>query len=144
MSSIRGMMNQRHGRFRAVYNGADLGELACPPEIRAGYEAESFTVQENFALARTIEAVPELSAVIRLRVKAVQLALELLDKLPGNSGELLLRNPDCRPEMELLFPDCRLLPVWEFTPSFTGSHHILLQFSARCGANGKLFRLSAG
>jgi len=141
MNCIKDIINHRHGRFRAFFDGRDLGELASPPEIRAGYEAANFAVQGDSVFARTIEAAPELSAVIKIRVKAVQQALELLEQQPGAQGKLLLKNPDCRPVMQLLFPDCRLQPAWEFAPAFTGEHHILLQFSAKCDSAGKLFYL---
>lgn len=143
MSTLQELLNTRRGGYRAVYKGIDLGELADTPEIKAGYDAENFVVQTQEFLSRTCEGAAELYATVKLPVKMVETALELLDGDLSIPGELCLRNTFIKRVHELRFPECRLLPSWEFSPSVTGMHILIMKFMARTGTDGKLFYFSS-
>ncbi len=142
MGNLKDLLEVRRGRFRAVCNGNDLGELAGPPEIRAGYEAENFIIHDPVLLSRTVESGAELHASIVLKLKSAALGLSLLDSPPPEPLVLELRNTSGNGPLVLTFPHCRLLPVWEFAPGFTGEHLITLKFSAASDPKGKLFYYS--
>ena len=143
MSQLKELLTSRKGKSRICFKSEDLGWPAAPPWIKAGCDAVNLPVFPDGEFARFAEGYPELSARIILKLTDVAKALELLAALPASeSGKLQLINRDCRPPMELAFPVCRLLPEWEFEPSFTENHLITIKFSAIPDENGKLFYFS--
>ncbi|MBR7120943.1 MAG: hypothetical protein IKC94_01730 [Lentisphaeria bacterium] len=142
MSNLKDLLEVRRGQFRAEYDGNDLGELAAPPEIKAGYESASFVIHDPVLLSRTLESDAELHAAITLKLKSLNRALSLLDSPPSEPVVLKLRNTGGNGELVLTFPAVKLLPVWEFAPGFSGEHLITLKFSAECDSKGKLFYYS--
>ena len=142
MGNLKDLLEVRRGKFRAVCNGKDLGELADPPEIRAGYEAENFVIHDPLLLSRTVESQAELHAGIILKLKSVERGLSLLDSPPSEPAVLELHNTGGNGPLVLKFPECRLLPAWELAPGYSGEHRITLKFSAKCDVKGKLFYYS--
>ena len=139
MNRLQEILNISRGRYRAFYRKEDLGKLAAPPEIRAGYDAVKLTVHNENNFSRQLEGEPEISAKITLKLNAVGKALQLLSSLPFEAGELYLKNGDSADSEELYFPVSRLLPEWEFEPSFAGEHLITIRFRAKADETGKLF-----
>ncbi|MBE6365676.1 MAG: hypothetical protein E7053_08010 [Lentisphaerae bacterium] len=139
MGSLKDVLEVSRGKFRAFCNENDLGELALPPEIKAGYRAENFVIHDLVLPSRTLEGNAEIHAQITLKLKCLPRALAMLDAPPAENMVLKLQNDSGNPPLTLIFPACKLLPVWEFAPGFTGEHLITLKFSAVCDPQGKLF-----
>ena len=139
MGRLSDLMEHRRGEFRAYFAGMDLGELAAAPEIKANYEAKNFLMQDEVHISRSVEGIPELHATVKLPLKGIRRILVLLSQYPIGSGELRLVNHSPSQELTLIFPESRLLPVWEFIPGMTGEHRIVVQFSAGINSEGKLF-----
>ena len=139
MGRLSDLMENRRGGFRAYFAGMDHGELAASPEIRADYETGNIAVLDEVCGTRTVEGEPEVNALIKLPLKAVRRMLILLSDLPAESGELRLTNHAPSGDLTLVFPQSRLLPVWEFIPSQTGDHRITVRFSAVSDSEGELF-----
>ena len=142
MGTLREILEIRRGIYRASFAGTDLGELAAPPEIRADYSSTGMSVHPAADGSRRMEGEPELRAKIVLKLKALHLALSILDDPPSATALLRLHNPDRRHSATLDFPVSRLLPVWEFAPSFTGDHLITVHFHAAADQTGRLFYYS--
>lgn len=142
MGTLKDLLTVNRGRYRAHFDGGDLGELASPPEIKADYNASTLLIRGEDRPSEKLEGCRELQAKITLKLKAVDHALLLLENIPENGRNLQLINSDLHHRSELLFPETKLLPVWEFEPSFTGDHLITLHFFARNTPEGKLFYFS--
>ena len=143
MGNLKDLLEVRRGKFRAFCNGNDLGELADPPEIRAGYEATNFTIHDPVMFSRGVESRAGLHASIVLKLKSVERGLSMLDSPPSEPAVLELHNAAGNGPLVLKFPECRLLPAWELAPGYSGEHRITLKFSAECDAKGKLFYYSS-
>ena len=90
MGTLKDLLEVRRGRYRAYFNGGELGELAFPPEVKAGYDAVNFMVHAS--PSRQLEGHRELKAVIRLKLKAVNRAFTLLSwEQPEGELRLLCR-----------------------------------------------------
>ncbi|MBE6357004.1 MAG: hypothetical protein E7058_07835 [Lentisphaerae bacterium] len=139
MDTLKELFKIRRGRYRAFYQGEDLGKLAAPPEVRAKYAAASAIVHNDYNYSREVEGEPEVSARITLRLYHIGKALKLLSQLPFSPGALELTNMGLEPAEKLIFPLSRLLPEWEFEPSFSGDHLITVKFCAKPDEAGKLF-----
>lgn len=140
MSVLKEFFETRRGIYRAYFKDKDLGQLALPPEIKSDYDSAVFMTKENGTGIR--ESYTEIFANISLHLKSVIRGFNLLDSMPLPTGELILKNPEKNNLMELNFPLCQLLPIWNFSPSFTGDHHLTLKFKASVPQNGKLFYFS--
>lgn len=141
MAQLKELLTARKGKYRICFKGENLGLPAAPPWIKAGSDSVNLPLFPDGEFARFAEGFPELAARIVLKLTDVARALELLASLPAENGKLQLIDHDCRPAMELCFPVCRLLPEWEFEPSFTENHLITVKFYAVPDENGKLFYL---
>ena len=142
MGHLRDLLENRRGKFRAYYKSVDLGELASPPEVKAGFDLHTLQIHDPILSSRILEGHSGIHASVQLKLKAVCRALELLSDIPDESGALELRNTETGQPMKLLFPESRLLPSWEFVPTFAGDHLITLKFSAYSDSKGKLFYFS--
>ena len=142
MGNLWDLMEVSRGKYRAFYGGNDLGELASPPEIKADYESRTLLVHDPVLPSRTLEGKAELHALITLKLRAVSRGLELLSSRGEETAELLLKNGGRNEKLQLNFPCVRLLPSWEFIPSFAGEHIITLKFSALMDQSGRLFYFS--
>ena len=139
MKRLQEVLTVRKGRYRAFFNGEDLGKPASPPEIRAKYDAVNATVHDENNFSIQLEGEPEIYARITLKLYDVSKALRMLSEMPQQPGELQLKNGYLQTAEVLNFPVSRLLPEWEFEPSFTGDHLITVRFFARADETGKLF-----
>lgn len=140
MSKLNELLERRRGRYQAVFGSEELGELASPPEIKAGYDSENFTI--HALPSKKVEGCSEKRAKITLRIKSVNRGFALLSGETGTLLPLVLKTSPADGGGVLEFPETRLLPEWEFEPSFTGDHILTLHFFSRCGANGQLFYFS--
>ena len=140
MKRLQEILTVRKGRYRAFFNGEDLGKPASPPEIRAKYDAVNATVHDENNFSSQLEGEPEIYARITLKLYDVAKVLRMLSQVPLQSGELQLKNGDLQTAEVLSFPVSRLLPEWEFEPSFTGDHLITVRFLAKADGQGQLFR----
>ena len=140
MSKLNELLERRRGKYKAVFGSIELGELASPPEIKAGYDSEHFTI--HALPSKKLEGYSEKRAKIILRLKMVAKGFELLTGDISAALNLSLSNSGEGSGIKLDFPEAKLLPEWEFEPSFTGDHILVLHFSARCAAEGQLFYFS--
>lgn len=140
MGKLNDLLERSRGRYRASFRGNDLGELASPPEIKADYDAERFTV--HALPSKKLEGCGEKHARITLKLKSVNRGLSLLSEKTPSPGQLFLTLRNMSNSMQLEFPESQLLPEWEFEPSFTGDHILTLHFFSRSGTNGELFYFS--
>ena len=140
MSKLNELLERRRGRYQAVFGNEELGELASPPEIKAGYDSEHFTI--HALPSKKLEAFSEKRAKITLHLRSVNRGFTLLSSENESLLPLLLKTSAADGGGILEFPETRLLPEWEFEPSFTGDHILTLYFFSRCGANGQLFYFS--
>ena len=138
MSTLKELLEFGRGVYRAFFDETDLGTLAVPPEVKAEGRHPSLTIRDTDAWTRTQTGEPELRAEIRLKLKSVYLGFSMLSDPPA-SGRLRLINSDRRRPAELDFPVCRLLPEWEFAPSFIGDHLLTVHFLAEADDEGRLF-----
>lgn len=138
MGTLREILEFGRGVYRAFFEETDLGILAVPPEVRAECRHASLSIRHTDLRPRTQEGEPELRADIKLKLKSVYLGFAMLNDPPA-SGRLRLVNSDRRRPAELAFPVCRLLPEWEFAPSFIGDHLLTVHFRAESDDLGKLF-----
>ena len=140
MSRLNEFLERRRGRCQAVFGSRELGELASPPEIKAGYDAERFTI--HALPSKKLEGCSEKRAEITLKLKSVNRGFALLSEKSDYLLPLTLKTSITDDSGVLEFPETQLLPEWEFEPSFTGDHILILHFLSRCGANGQLFYFS--
>ena len=137
MSKLNELLERRRGKYKAVYGGKELGELTSPPEIKAGYDSEQFTIHALPSKKR--EGYSEKRARITLRLKTVKRGFELLTGDISVPRVLELSAAEEGSGVTLNFPEARIFPEWEFEPSLSADHTLVLHFSARCGAEGTLF-----
>ena len=139
MSKLNDLSAQWRGKFRAFFKARDLGDLALPPEIRADYSVIKIPVLTENNAPSSVESRPQLSGTIALKLKSPEIALELLSSEESQTGELKLHPELSRFGKTIIFPSARLLPRWEFEPSFTGEHILSLHFELKQSESGKLF-----
>lgn len=137
MSRLNELLERRRGKYKAVYGGRELGTLALPPEIRAGYDSEHFTI--HALPSKKLEGYSEKRAEITLHLTNVAKGFELLAGDISEENKLLLSAVNEGSGVTLEFPEARLLPKWEFEPALNSDHTLVMHFYARCAAEGKLF-----
>ena len=142
MSKLNDLSSQWRGKFRAFFKELDLGDLALPPEIRADYSVIRVSVLTENNAPGSVESRPQLSGTIALKLKSPEIGLELLSGENCQTGELKLLPELSRLGKTIIFPSAKLLPRWEFEPSFTGEHVLSLHFELNQSESGKLFLMT--
>lgn len=130
------------GRYRAVFAGIDLGELAAPPVIRATYQSVKMPIRDSASASGLGEAesAPRLTGTADLRLYASAAVWELLTEAVWTEGELRLIPEDVPGGRGALkFPAAKLLPEWEFEPATVGVHGVRIHLRLSADSAGKLF-----
>ncbi len=142
MDKLDDIFSQWRGKFRAFFRSADLGELALPPEIRTDYSVIKVPVSAGNNYPGQVESLPQLSGSVNLKLKSPGAGLELLSGEIFQRGELKLLPEMSRFGKTIIFPAAKLLPRWEFEPSFAGEHILTLHFELNQSESGKLFLMT--
>lgn len=144
MNKINDVTALQRGRYRADFNGKDLGILVSPPEISADYEAVSLTVYDGREPLGydEIENTPRLFGMVKLCSGAVAETLRLLFGGAWQTGVLTLTPEFPGTGITLRFPAAQLLPKWEFEPERSGNHSLHVYLRLRADSDGKLFYIA--
>ena len=144
MSKINDVTASQRGRYRADFDGKDLGILLSPPEINADFETVSLSICDETLPSgyREIENTPRLSGLVKLRSGAVTEILQLLFHSAWHTGELTLLPEFPGTGVTLCFPAAQLLPKWDFEPGHSGSHSLRIYLRLRADSAGKLFYIA--
>ena len=144
MNKINDVTALQRGRYRADFQGKDLGILTAPPEITADYEAVALTVCDAAQPSGygEIENAPHLFGMVKLSCGAVSEVLQLLADGLWQTGELNLHPEFPGTGAALRFPVAQLLAKWEFEPERSGNHAIRIYLRLRADSAGKLFYMA--
>ena len=144
MNSINDVTTLQRGRYRADFNGQDLGILLAPPEISADYETVSLAVCDETLPSGygEIGNKPQLFGMVRLSSGAVSEVLRLLADSAWQSGKLRLQPEFPGTGAALDFPAAQLLPKWEFEPERNGNHMVRIYLRLQADSAGKLFYIA--